>query len=232
MASFELKKDLPVETRERLEELLAKEDAGITLTTTEQNFIDALEPYQDNRVISYDTDRRLSTTQDAESDALILEAEGNTLPSGYEGFKQGARFYHLDEAGFNVYINVGTSTNAVWNIITGAAVPSSSVSPSESASISPSSSSSASVSPSSSESSSESASVSPSASESPSASVSPSSSESPSVSPSASESPSSSESSSESPSISPSASNSPSASVSPSSSESPSISASPSFPEV
>lgn len=226
MASFELKKDLPVETRERLEELLAKEDAGITLTTTEQNFIDALEPYQDNRVISYDTDRRLSTTQDAEADALILEAEGNTIPSGYEGFKQGARFYHLDEAGFNVYINVGTSLNAVWNIITGAVVPSSSVSASvspsssESASVSPSDSpsESASVSPSSSESASESPSVSPSASESPSASVSPSASESPSVSPSASPSPSSS--------------GSPSASVSPSSSESPSISASPSFPEV
>ena len=182
MATFELKSNLPEATQNEIDRVKAISSA--LRTTSETNFYNALLPYFTNVVVRYD------------ADDLILEAEGNTLPTGYSGFKQGGLFRKLDESGWNLYVNVGTSTDAVWNVITGTAVasssPSASVSPSSSASSSPS----ASVSPSSSASSSTSASVSPSASESASSSAS--------QSPSASPSPSSSTSASASPSVSPS----------------------------
>lgn len=237
MSTFELKTQLPYQDQLELDRCLAIPAAK--RTASEQAFLDAREPYQYNKVLRYDTSA-VATPQNPHPQAstdLILEAEGNTLPTGYSGFKKGAIFRDLDKTGRNVYINVGTSSSAVWGYA-GDAVsspsPSASVSPSSSVSTSVSPSVSASVSPSSSvsPSTSPSSSVSPSASVSPSGSSSLSRSPSASTSPSGSVSPSASTSPTPSASTSPSASHSPSASRSPSSSVSPSVSPSPSFPEV
>lgn len=160
MASFELKADLPLSDQQEIDRIVAIDSA--VRTAKEAAFLASREPYIANKVYRSD------------DDGLILEAEGNTLPTSYSGFKAGALFRDLDKLGRVLYTNVGTSTSAVWQVLGATAVsstspsaslsPSSSVSPSVSPSKSPSSSVSPSVSPS----------YSPSASQSPSASVSPS----------------------------------------------------------
>lgn len=249
MARFELKKDLPRITQDEIDRIEAI-DSGVR-STNEANFLTSLAPYLTNRVLRWDTGNRMTPqdTDPATSSTDIIEAEGNTLPTGYAGFKQGAIFYKLNKNGRNTYINVGDEDSAVWSLpgnIVDSPSASPSFSPSASASASGSASGSASQSPSGSQSpsASASASLSPSASASPSGSQSPSSSVSASQSPSASgsasasksqspsgsPSPSASASKSASASLSPSASqsDSPSASYSPSASLSPSASASPS----
>jgi len=227
MSAFELKSQLPKSTQDEIDRIEAI--ASAKRTSQETNFLAALLPYRTNVVLHYDKDN------------LIIEAEGNTLPTGYEGFKQGAFFRDLDKSGMNIYVNVGDSDSASWSLLGGqviSASPSLSFSPSPSASPSLSSSASPSVSPSVSVSLSPSVSVSASPSVTPSVSVSlsPSASVSPSVSGSLSPSLSASLSPSLSPSVSVSLSPSvsvslsPSLSPSPSSSESASPSASPSFP--
>jgi len=229
MSTFELISQLSKGDQDEVVRIMAKTAA--TRTTAEVAFLAARLPYQTNEVVRYD------------SDGLILEAEGNTVPEGYEGFKQGAFFRDLDKAGMNIYINTGSSTTAVWSLLGGqvisaspslSASTSASASPSVSTSKSPSlsASSSASLSPSVSVSASPSVSASASVSQSPSVSVSASPSTTPSSSVSASPSLSASSSSSASVSASSSVSASPSASQSPSSSVSASESPSPSYPFV
>src|SRR5665213_1354794 len=174
MASkFEVATDLHIRQQVKLTALLAKQTllGNTGLTADELAFINALAPYALNRIIRWDTKDILSAQQPNPTDnPNILEAEGNTVPVGYPGFKQGAIFHDLNLPGRNTYINVGTATSAQWVGVgdQGATIPASS----PSASVSPSASSSPSQSPSSSMS--PSASVSPSASAS--ASLSPSSS--------------------------------------------------------
>lgn len=233
MPTFELKSQLPKATQNELERVNAI--SSDRRTATEAAFLASRSQYVNNRVLRYDTAGYV-TPQNPNpqlSTDLILEAEGDTLPTGYSGFKLGA-FFRLTSktSGRNLYVNVGSSSSASWQLpndtVVSSQSPSSSTSPSASkspsASVSPSHSASASKSPSASLSRSASKSTSPSSSKSPSASVSPSASGSPSSSVSVSQSPSASGS--------PSASMSPSGSTSPSSSQSPSESPSPSFPEV
>jgi len=139
--TFELLAQLPKADQNEVTRILAK--AAAIRTTAEASFIAARLPYQTQEVVRYD------------SDGLILEAEGNTVPEGYANFKQGAFFRDLDKAGMNIYINTGDSTTAVWSLLGGQIVsaspsptPSVSVSLSPSASASPSSSVSSSDSPS------------------------------------------------------------------------------------
>lgn len=214
MPSFELKSDLPIATQLEIDRI--EDIATADRTVAEASFLASREPYRVNAVLRYRTS--LTATPASTSD-LIIEAEGNTVPTGYSGFKKGATFRDLDKSGLNVYINVGTDTSASW-VLMGAENYSPSPSPSLSASLSPS------LSPS------LSASLSPSlsASRSPSVSVSLSQSRSPSVStslsPSLSASPSASVSPSISVSLSPSATASPSSSASRSPSRSASVSSS------
>ena len=143
MATFELKSQLPRETRNELDRIEAI-PSGLR-NASDAAFLVALAPYRTNRVIRYST----SGTDIPDFDAYaadtetILEAEGNTIPHGYEGFEKGAIFYDLDRTGMNVFINVGDETFAIWVMAT-SELYSPSVSPSVSVSLSPSASISAS----------------------------------------------------------------------------------------
>lgn len=211
---FEIKTDLPKQTQAEIDRIQAI-PVGLR-TTTDANFLTNLAPYLTNVIFLQD------------SAGLILHAEGNSLPTGYPGFKKGALYRLLTRSGRNLYENVSDNTSsATWSLLTvdGAVASSSpsmsaSVSPSVSPSTSVSASTSASVSPSPSSSASASASASPSGSASASPSTSRSLSPSTSISPSGSQSPSGSASSSSSASLSPSTSVSASVSISPSGSSS------------
>ena len=136
---FELKENLPKITQDRLAELLAK--ASAKRTTEESAFLASLEPYQVNKVISYDTthfDVPQEPKSATRSSDLILHAEGNTIPEGYEGFKKGALFRDLDASGGNLYVNVGDNTSASWVAMSEVGSRSPSVSVSASGSPSPS----------------------------------------------------------------------------------------------
>ena len=109
MAKFELKSDLSVSFQVRLAQLLAKQAAlGATgLTAEETAFLTARKPYQKNRVITWDTRDILSAQQPNPTDnPQILEAEGESLPTGYPNFKQWAIFLLLGHAGRNSFTNV------------------------------------------------------------------------------------------------------------------------------
>jgi len=132
MAKFLIKQDLSKTDQAELTRIEVK--ASADRTTQEANFLTALLPYRTNRVLRWDSDRIASATnEDHVSTDNILEAEGNTLPTGDSGFKSGAIFYDLTRVGRNAYRNTGTSTAAIWSIV-GATVasPSASVSPSPS----------------------------------------------------------------------------------------------------
>jgi len=106
MSAFEIKENLPKDTQNELERIEAI-SSGLR-TTGEANFLTARAPYRTNRVIRWDTTLVQGSTNPTHlSTDNILEAEGNTLPTGYEGFKHGAVFYDLDKNGNNVYINTG-----------------------------------------------------------------------------------------------------------------------------
>jgi len=103
MAKFLLKQDLSLDDQAELARIEAK-SSGLR-TTTEANFLTALLPYRTNRVLRWDTELvQGSTSQGHLSTDDILEAEGNTLPTGDSGFKHGAVFYDLDKNGNNVYV--------------------------------------------------------------------------------------------------------------------------------
>ena len=87
MATFELISQLHVLAQERLTAINAKSSAN--RTTQESAFLAALLPYVDNKVLRYASSGDATETQ---SNDLILEAQGNTLPTGYSGFKHGAKF--------------------------------------------------------------------------------------------------------------------------------------------
>src|ERR1035437_11096592 len=109
MAKFELITDLDITTQLKLKKIMAMKVAlGTTgLTTMETGILAALLPYQQNRVIRWDTNAVLSAQQPNPTDNPdILEAEGATLPTGYPKFKQGAVFTLLSETGMNQYINI------------------------------------------------------------------------------------------------------------------------------
>src|SRR3990170_6907255 len=162
MAIFKIKEDLSKDTQAELARIEVISSGN--RSTTEANFLTALLSYRTNRVLRWDTTLVQGATSVGHlSTDNILEAEGNTLPTGDSGFKQGAIFYDLTRTGRNAYRNTGTSTAAIWSIV-GSAVAS------PSPSLSPSSSASASLSPSASASKSASKSASPSTSVSPSAS--------------------------------------------------------------
>src|SRR3989304_2433595 len=103
MAKFLVKTDLSYRDQQELDRILAIDSTK--RTTKDANFIAALLPYQTNAVIR------------SHSDGDILEAEGNILPTGDSGFKQGAFFRELDRTGRNLYVNVGDNTSAVWNLV-------------------------------------------------------------------------------------------------------------------
>ena len=103
MAEFQTRDNLPVKDKVELERIM-----GITSamrSTVEAAFYAALLPYVTNEIISRD------------DDDLIVLAAGNTLPTGYEGFKHGSTFIKLDSADKALYENTGTSTSAAWNLI-------------------------------------------------------------------------------------------------------------------
>src|SRR3990167_759938 len=138
MPSFELKSQLSQRTQDEITRIEAI--ASAQRTTTEANFLTALAPYRTNAVLRYDT-TAIKTPQNPNPQAStddIIEAEGNTLPTAYSGFKQGALFRDLDKSGMNIYINVGTNTSASWTLLGQimSASPSLSLSPSPSVSVS------------------------------------------------------------------------------------------------
>ena len=104
-AQFELKANLPHETRREIDRIQAK-DSGVR-TTQETNFLTALTPYLTNEVLLYS------------EDLYIARAAGNSLPTGYEGFQKGAIFAEVDvTTGEEVlYQNVGTVSSASWQAL-------------------------------------------------------------------------------------------------------------------
>lgn len=146
MATFEIKEQLDKSTQDRIDAINAKDSA--IRTVEEAAFLAARLQYATNRIIRYDTNTPFTREDKSGLDKgetlststyLILEAEGNTLPVGYEGFKKGAFFRDLDRAGQNLYVNVGTASSAQWVLATGAeGSVSASLSASTSVSLSPS----------------------------------------------------------------------------------------------
>jgi len=162
--AFVVKTDLPLDDQIELDRINAL--AADLRTDAEAAFLAARLQYVTNYVYNRDVNEN------------IVEAEGNTLPTGVAGFAKGALFRDLDKVGRNLYVNVGSSTSAQWQYVSAGELssPSSSLSNSPSASLSGS----ASSSPSSSLSNSPSSSASSSLSDSPSTSISGSPSSSPS----------------------------------------------------
>jgi len=93
MASFELKSQLSQRDQDEINRIDGI--ASASRTPSETSFATSRAPYFKNKVLRYDT-TGIVTEQNPNpqsSSDLILEAEGETLPTGYSGFKQGATFY-------------------------------------------------------------------------------------------------------------------------------------------
>jgi len=105
MASFEIKQELPQKTRQEIDRIEAI-DSGLR-TTKEAAFLVALAPYLTNEVIARDEERD------------IIEAAGETLPTGYSGFAKSATFRKTDVASGTKarYENVGDTGSASWNLL-------------------------------------------------------------------------------------------------------------------
>lgn len=98
--NFKIKENLPKSVQAKIVVLQNKQ--AYELDQVEADFLLALNPYLTNKVISYD------------ADGLILEASGNSLPTGDTGFGKGSRFTLKNATGNGSYINVGDETGAVW----------------------------------------------------------------------------------------------------------------------
>src|SRR3972149_689670 len=122
MAKFLIKEDLSRDDQAELTRIEAISSGN--RSTGEANFLTALAPYRTNRVLRWDTELVQGSTNPTHlSTDNILEAEGNTLPTGDSGFETGAIFYDLTKTGRNAYGNTGTTTSAIWSIV-GSAVAS------------------------------------------------------------------------------------------------------------
>jgi hypothetical protein len=102
--NFEIKAYLPLSTQNEIDRVSAK--VAATRTTAEADFLTALAPYTTNQLVTVDSNTN-----------LITEAAGNTVPTGYTGFKKGAKFTKLDAVGNGLYNNTGDETSAVWNLV-------------------------------------------------------------------------------------------------------------------
>jgi hypothetical protein len=103
MAIFEIKTNLPISTQLEIDKIEAK--ATTARTAEEAAFLVALAPYLTNEILQED------------SDGLILEARGLTIPTGYAGFAKGATFIKYDNATKSIYENTGSTTVAAWNLL-------------------------------------------------------------------------------------------------------------------
>jgi len=103
MAKFFVKSDLPMSTQNEIDRISAISSS--LRTTAEVAFLTALDPYLYNEIMSRD------------ENGDILQAGGNTLPTGYEDFAVGATFIKKDNTGQAIYENVGTTSSASWNLI-------------------------------------------------------------------------------------------------------------------
>lgn len=103
MATFEIKSDLPLSTQEKIDYIEAIPSARRTVS--QAAFLTSLTPYLTNVVLSVDID------------ANITAASGLTVPTGYEGFAKGATFVKTDASGNGLYMNIGTSTVASWDLV-------------------------------------------------------------------------------------------------------------------
>lgn len=100
--NFELKSQLPKETQNEIDRVLAISSGQ--RTTSETAFLTSLAVYLTNEVMQYD------------ENGLIVEAAGNTVPTGYAGFKKGAEFTKKDATGSGKYMNTGDETSATWDL--------------------------------------------------------------------------------------------------------------------
>lgn len=96
---FEIKSDLPYETRQEIDRIQAIPSAQ--RLTTEANFLTALAPYLTNQILLQDPD------------GLIVIASGNTVPTSYPNFKVGGLFIDVDSTA--IYYNSGTALEATWD---------------------------------------------------------------------------------------------------------------------
>lgn len=105
MSSFELKANLPTETRQEIDRVEAIESEQ--RTTEEANFLTALSPYLTNEVLIYS------------EEGYIARSAGETVPTGYSGFQKGALFAKVDVAtdAEVLYQNVGTVSSASWLVV-------------------------------------------------------------------------------------------------------------------
>lgn len=103
MANFEIKTDLPKLTQAEIDRISAIPAAQRLVS--EAAYLTSLSPYLTNEIIDKDVN------------GLILRAAGNTVPTGYAGFKKGALFTKKDATGRAVYENSGDETTAAWDLI-------------------------------------------------------------------------------------------------------------------
>lgn len=103
MAKFEIKTDLPITTQLEIDRI---EGIVSDARTDEDNaFMTSLAPYLTNEVIAYD------------SDGLIINARGNTVPDSYPNFAKGAVFIKSNATGNGLYINIGDSTTSLFSLV-------------------------------------------------------------------------------------------------------------------
>lgn len=98
MSTFELKTDLPHSTQVEIDRIEAITAAR--RLSNETAFLVSLAPYLTNEVLLYD-----------ENDLIVIAA-GDTVPTGYAGFKVGALFIDIDSV--TLWTNTGGSDSAVW----------------------------------------------------------------------------------------------------------------------
>jgi len=92
---LQIKSDLPKETRDEIDRILAIPSGQ--RTNKENSFLTALDSYMTNEIIEKD------------SSGLILKAAGETVPTG-NGFKKGAIFIKKDASESVLYQNEGDET--------------------------------------------------------------------------------------------------------------------------
>src|SRR4051812_37405834 len=103
MATFETLDTLPI--GDQLEIARIQAISAEFRTDEEVAFLAARQLAIDNTILITD------------ADGLILSAEGDSTPDNYEGFRLGCLFFVINENDRNIYLNVGSSTNAIWSLV-------------------------------------------------------------------------------------------------------------------
>lgn len=103
MSAFKVKADLPLTTRQEIDRIQALPSGQ--RSAKESALLTSLAPYLVNEILERD------------SDDLIVQSAGTTVPTGDTGFKKGAIFIDKDATGGGRYVNIGDENSAAWKLV-------------------------------------------------------------------------------------------------------------------